>query len=328
VEDSVGRSLVDFLHPDDRARARAALEQVQSGSRGESHTELRIRSRDGQIRWIEAAVRPARGSGEAIAGLSGSLDDISTRKIAELTLKNLNQELEARVRLRTAELENSNRELEAFSYSVSHDLRAPLRAIDGFAHIIEEDYVERIDPAGRAYLARIRTATHRMAALIDDLIELARLTRQPLRREYVDMSELIAQIVDELRTESPELEVDMQITQGLAANADRALLRVVLENLLRNAWKFTAQAPRPQVSVTAERVDSKLTYCVADNGVGFDMAFANKLFRPFHRLHGSAEFAGSGIGLATVQRIIQRHGGTVWAESQPGQGARFFFTLG
>lgn len=328
VEDSVGRSLVDFLHPDDRPRARTALEQVLSGSRGDSHTELRIRTRDGQIRWIEAAVRPARGGISGPAGLSGSLDDISTRKIAELTLKNLNQELEARVRLRTAELENSNRELEAFSYSVSHDLRAPLRAIDGFAHIIEEDYAERIDPAGRAYLARVRTATHRMAALIDDLIELARLTRQPLRREYVDMSELVAQIVDELRSEAPEREVDLQITQGLAANADRALLRVVLENLLRNAWKFTANAPRPQVSVTAERVDGKLTYCIGDNGVGFDMAFANKLFRPFHRLHGSSEFAGSGIGLATVQRIIQRHGGAVWAESTPGEGARFFFTLG
>jgi PAS domain S-box-containing protein len=323
VADSLGRGLVDFLHPDDRARARATLEQVLARTRADSHTELRIRTRDGQIRWIEAAVRQAQGG----SGLSGSLDDISTRKIAELTLKNLNQELEARVRLRTAELENSNRELEAFSYSVSHDLRAPLRAIDGFAHIIEEDYVEHIDPAGRAYLARIRTATHRMAALIDDLIELARLTRQPLRREYVDMSELVGQIVDELRAESPEREVDLQITQGLAANVDRALLRVVLENLLRNAWKFTATTPRPQVSVTAERVDGKLIYCVGDNGVGFDMAFANKLFRPFHRLHGSAEFSGSGIGLATVQRIIQRHGGSVWTEAKPGEGARFFFTL-
>lgn len=324
VADSLGRSLVDFLHPDDRAKARSTLTKVLSGSLEDCHIELRLRTRDGQIRWIEAAVRKAQGA----QGLSGSLDDISTRKIAELTLKNLNQELEARVRMRTAELENSNRELEAFSYSVSHDLRAPLRAIDGFAHIIEEDYAQHIDPAGRAYLARIRTATHRMAALIDDLIELARLTRQPLRREYVDISDLVAQIVDELRAEAPEREVDMQITQGLTANADRALLRVVLENLLRNAWKFTANAPRPQVSVTAERVDNKLTYCVGDNGVGFDMAFANKLFRPFHRLHGSSEFAGSGIGLATVQRIIQRHGGAVWTEAKPGEGARFFFTLG
>jgi PAS domain S-box-containing protein len=323
VDTSLGRSPVDFLHPDDRPRARGILEEVLAGTKADSHLELRIRTRDGQIRWIEAAVRQAQGG-----GLSGSLDDISTRKIAELTLKNLNQELEARVHLRTAELENSNRELEAFSYSVSHDLRAPLRAIDGFAHIIEEDYAESIDPAGRAYLVRIRTATHRMAALIDDLIELARLTRQPLRREYLDISELVGQVGDELRAESPQREVDLQITQGLAANADRALVRVVLENLLRNAWKFTARAPRPEVSVTAERVDGKLTYCVADNGVGFDMAFANKLFRPFHRLHGASEFAGSGIGLATVQRIIHRHGGVVWAESAPGEGARFFFTLG
>lgn len=328
VEDSLGRSLVEFLHPDDRARARSTLEQVLAGTRPDCHAELRIRTRDGQIRWIESAMRQAVTSEGQADGIFGSLDDISSRKIAELTLRNLNQELEARVRLRTAELENSNRELEAFSYSVSHDLRAPLRAIDGFAHIIEEDYANHIDPAGRAYLVRIRTATHRMADLIDDLIELARLTRQPLRREHVDVSELAGQIVDELRAENPERAVDFRITQGLAANADRALLRVVFENLLRNAWKFTARAARAEVSVTGERVEGKLVYCVADNGVGFDMAFANKLFRPFHRLHGSAEFSGSGIGLATVERVIQRHGGRVWAESSPDSGARFYFTLG
>ncbi|MBL8448059.1 MAG: PAS domain S-box protein [Zoogloeaceae bacterium] len=328
VEDSLGRSLVDFLHPDDRARARNTLEQVLAGTRPDCHAELRIRTRDGQIRWIESAMRRAVTAEGDGSGIFGSLDDISSRKIAELTLRNLNQELEARVRLRTAELENSNRELEAFSYSVSHDLRAPLRAIDGFAHIIEEDYADHIDPAGRAYLVRIRTATHRMAALIDDLIELARLTRQALRREHVDVSELAGQIVDELRAENPERVVDFQITQGLTANADRALIRVVFENLLRNAWKFTARVPRAEVSVTGERVDGKLVYCVSDNGVGFDMAFANKLFRPFHRLHGSAEFSGSGIGLATVERVIQRHGGRVWAESKPNAGARFYFTLG
>ncbi|MDY0012600.1 MAG: PAS domain S-box protein [Rhodocyclaceae bacterium] len=327
-EDSLGRSLVEFLHPDDRARARAKLQEVLGGGKPAAHCELRLRTRDGQIRWIEGAFRLMTGAGGERAGLTGSLDDISSRKIAELTLRNLNQELEARVRLRTAELENSNRELEAFSYSVSHDLRAPLRAIDGFAHIIEEDYAERLDPAGRAYLVRIRTASHRMAALIDDLIELARLTRQPLRREYVDVTEMAEQIVDELRAENPDRMVDLHLTQGLSAHADRPLLRVVLENLLRNAWKFTIKTPHPQVTVSAERINDKLTYCVADNGVGFDMAFADKLFRPFHRLHGSGDFSGSGIGLATVQRVIQRHGGHVWAEARPNEGARFYFTLG
>jgi PAS domain S-box-containing protein len=323
VADSLGRNLVDFLHADDRTRARAGLDEVLTGTRADTHAELRIRTRDGQIRWIEAAVRRGHGN-----GISGSLDDISSRKIAELTLRNLNQELEARVQLRTAELENSNRELEAFSYSVSHDLRAPLRAIDGFAHIIEEDYGQFIGPAGQAYLTRIRKATHRMALLIDDLIELARLTRQPLHRQQVDVSELVTQILDELRAEAPERQVELRLTPGLTADADRALLRAVFDNLLRNAWKFTARAAHPQISVSAEERDGKTAYCVADNGVGFDMAFANKLFRPFHRLHDPAEFAGTGIGLATVERIIQRHGGSVWAESAPGEGAAFFFTLG
>ena len=322
VEDSLGRNLVDFVHPDDRARARAGIGDLLAGARAEYGAELRIRTLDGQIRWIEAAMRPGHG------GISGSLDDVSSRKIAELTLRNLNQELEARVQLRTAELENSNRELEAFSYSVSHDLRAPLRAIDGFAHILEEDYGESIGSAGQTYLARIRKATHRMAELIDDLIELARLTRQPLHRQSVDVSEMVAHIVDELRAEAPQREVELHVTPDLTADADRALLGAVLENLLRNAWKFTARADHARISVSADEVDGKLTYCVADNGVGFDMAFANKLFRPFHRLHDPAEFAGTGIGLATVDRIIQRHGGSVWAESTPGQGARFFFTLG
>lgn len=328
-EDSLGRALVEFLHPDDRARTRAKFQEVLGGSKPViSHCELRLRTRDGQVRWIEGAFQQMIEAPGERPGLTGSLDDISSRKIAELTLRNLNQELETRVRLRTTELENSNRELEAFSYSVSHDLRAPLRAIDGFAHIIEEDYAERLDPAGRAYLARIRTASHRMAALIDDLIELARLTRQPLRREYVDVSEMVEQIVEELRAENPQQEVALHLTQGLSAHADRPLLRVVLENLLRNAWKFTVKAPHPQVTISAERVDDKLVYCVADNGVGFDMAFADKLFRPFHRLHGSGEFSGSGIGLATVQRVIQRHGGRTWAEASPNSGAQFYFTLG
>jgi len=232
------------------------------------------------------------------------------------------------VQLRTAELENSNRELEAFSYSVSHDLRAPLRAIDGFAHIIEEDYGQTIGPTGQAYLTRIRKATHRMAELIDNLIELARLTRQTPHRQQVDVSELVTQIVDELRAEMPERQMALRLEPGLTADADRALLRALLENLLRNAWKFTARTEHPTVSVTAKEVDDKQVYCIADNGVGFDMAFANKLFRPFHRLHDQTEFAGTGIGLATVDRIIQRHGGSVWAESEVGKGARFYFTLG
>ena len=260
-------------------------------------------------------------------GSSGTLDDITVRKEAEQTQRNLNRELEARVRVRTAELEASNRELEAFSYSVSHDLRAPLRAIDGFAQIVAEDYAPRLDEIGREYLQRIRVATQRMARLIDDLIDLARLTRQSMRRETVNLSQLVEQILGELHQEEPDRQVETSVEPGLTAAADRALIRVALDNLLRNAWKFTSRRELARIRFHAEMRDRQIVYCVSDNGAGFDMSFASKLFLPFHRLHGISEFDGTGIGLATVQRVIQRHEGKVWAESTPDEGASFFFTL-
>ncbi|THF67594.1 PAS domain S-box protein [Pseudothauera nasutitermitis] len=325
VADSLGHELPEFLHPDDMGLARELLRQVARGERTECHCELRLRTHGGEIRWIEAAGRVVH-DGEAL-GLAGTLDDISTRKVAELTLKNLNQELETRVRIRTAELEASNRELEAFSYSVSHDLRAPLRAIDGFAQILEEELADKLEPSSRAHLNRIRNATQRMSQLIDDLIGLASLTRQPLKRESVDLSELATQIIDELRAEEPQRQVEIRIVPRLQVQADRNLMRIVLENLLRNAWKFSAHEPHACIGLSAERDRERRIFCVSDNGAGFDMAFAANLFRPFHRLHSNSEFAGTGIGLATVQRIIQRHGGLIWAQARPREGARFYFTL-
>lgn len=327
VADSLGQDLCAFLHPDDVPLARTRLGEVAAGRSPSCQCELRLRTHDGEVRWIEATVR-AVGEGDSVPpGLAGTLDDISVRKVAELTLLNINQELENRVRVRTAELENSNRELEAFSYSVSHDLRAPLRAIDGFTRILEEELDDRLDPSSRAHLARIRKATDRMSQLIDDLIGLARLTRQPLNRETVGLSEIAAQVVDELRSEEPERQVEVQITQRMLVNADRNLMRIVLENLLRNAWKFSAREPVARIVFRAERERDRRVFCISDNGAGFDIAFAANLFRPFHRLHSAEEFAGTGIGLATVQRIIARHGGVVWAQSRPGNGAQFYFTL-
>lgn len=328
IPDSLGTPLVDFLHPDDRSKFQRRVVHLMTTPNSHFEAELRLRTAGGEIRWIEATARPVIAADGEVAGISGSLDDISTRKIAELTLKNINHELENRVQLRTAELEASNRELEAFSYSVSHDLRAPLRAIDGFAHVLEEDYGSALDDLARQYLQRIRAASHRMANLIDDLLELARLTRQTLRKESVDLSEMAAQIVDELRAESPDRRTDLEVTAGLVVQADRVLIRVVMENLLRNAWKFSAEREIAKLRFFAERSNDQLAYCVADNGTGFDMNHAGKLFQPFQRLHRHSQYEGSGIGLATVQRIIQRHGGTVWAESAPGEGARFYFTLG
>lgn len=328
VEKSLGRPLGEFLHPDDRPTIETDFKRVTAGVLGEFSCQLRLRTRKGEIRWIEAAVRPMPGSNGHHRGLAGTLDDISARKVAELTLRNVNQELEARVRLRTAELEASNRELEAFSYSVSHDLRAPLRAIDGFTRILEEDLGERLDTALAEHLDRIRRATQRMAHLIDALIELARLTRQPLHKEQVDLSELALQIVDELRSEEPDRDVEIEITRDIVVNADRVLARVLLENLLRNAWKFSSERTPARIQFAVDLKNDRRVFCIQDNGAGFDMAFASNLFRPFSRLHSNAEFSGTGIGLATVQRIIQRHGGTIWAEAEAGQGARFCFTFG
>jgi PAS domain S-box-containing protein len=327
VEESLGKELVSYLHPDDRAAAREQMVEVASGLRSECHCELRLRTRQGEVRWIEATGRAISTGADSRPALTGTLDDISGRKVAELTLKNINQELEARVKARTAELEASNRELEAFSYSVSHDLRAPLRAIDGFAQILEEELAERAEPSVHAHLGRIRKGTQRMSQLIDDLIGLARLTRQPLNRETVDLSEMAAQIIDELRAEEPQRKVEVAITQRLIVNADRNLMRVVLENLLRNAWKFTAGRDPARINFQIGHARGLRVFCISDNGAGFDMAFASNLFRPFHRLHGSGEYEGTGIGLATVQRIIQRHGGVVWAQARPNEGARFFFTV-
>ncbi|MCB1956511.1 MAG: PAS domain S-box protein [Rhodocyclaceae bacterium] len=328
IAESLGAPLSEFFHPDDRNKFQRRVAHLLSSPGSHFEAELRLRTAGGEIRWIEATTRPIPATDGSVIGINGSLDDISTRKIAELTLKNINHELENRVQLRTAELEASNRELEAFSYSVSHDLRAPLRAIDGFAHVLEEDYRDRLDQLALQYLQRIRAASHRMANLIDDLLELARLTRQTLRKESVDLSDMAAQIVDDLRAECPERRTDLEVTAGLIVQADRVLIRVVMENLLRNAWKFSAERETAKLRFFAERRDEVLAYCVADNGTGFDMNHAGKLFQPFQRLHRHSQYEGSGIGLATVQRIIQRHGGRVWAESAPGEGARFYFTLG
>ena len=328
LADSLGHELTDFLHPDDHILARTRLQAVIHGTQAECQCELRLLTRSGEVRWVEAVGRRVADDLDEQPGLAGTLDDISARKVAELTLRNINQELEARVRLRTAELEASNRELEAFSYSVSHDLRAPLRAIDGFAQILQEELDERLDDDARNHLGRIRAATQRMSQLIDDLNELARLTRHPLKRETVDLSAMARQIIDELRAEEPQRTVEVDIAPRLTVNADRNLMHVVLDNLLRNAWKFTARREHAHIQVQAEREGEQRVFCVSDDGAGFDMAFAGNLFRPFHRLHPGNEFPGTGIGLATVQRIVQRHGGLIWAHGRPGEGARFYFTLG
>ena len=222
------------------------------------------------------------------------------------------------------ELEGTNRELEAFSYSVSHDLRAPLRTIDGFSQILSEDYSERLDDEGLDYLARVRTASRHMAELIDDLLDLSRVGRRPLTRERVDLSALVAGIAEDLKTAEPDRDVGFEIEDGVVARCDVGLLKVALENLIGNAWKFTSRESRATIRFGA----SGGAFFVSDDGAGFDAAYKDKLFGAFQRLHGPEEFEGTGIGLATVARIVHRHGGEVWAEGAVGEGATFYFTLG
>lgn len=244
-------------------------------------------------------------------------------KQAERKIQTLNDDLQHRA----LELEAANKELEAFSYSVSHDLRAPLRGIDGFSQALLEDYSEKLDTQGKDYLQRVRAATQHMAQLIDDMLNLSRVTRSEMRRETVDLSAIARTIAMELQKTEPQRQVEFVVAEGLTASGDARLLRVVLENLLRNAWKFTGKRPRAKIEFGVIQNNGSSGYFVRDDGAGFDMTYANKLFGAFQRLHAVTDFKGTGIGLATVQRIIHRHGGRVWAEAKVEQGATFHFTL-
>ena len=256
--------------------------------------------------------------------------DLERNKVAEKSreLENLNAELDQRVQERTAELAATNAELEAFSYSVSHDLRAPLRSIDGFSAALVEDYGETIDAEGKNYLNRIRSNSQTMADLIDGLLTLSRLTRTEMRRETVNLSDNAADIMLQMRERDPQRQVKVDIAPNLITQGDGRLLRNVLENLLGNSWKFTAKTENAHIEFGSLLQEGQTVYFVRDNGAGFDMTYANKLFGAFQRLHGAKEYEGTGIGLATVQRIVRRHGGRIWAEGQVGVGATFFFTLG
>ncbi len=228
---------------------------------------------------------------------------------------------------RTAQLEAANKELEAFSYSVSHDLRAPLRSIDGFSQVLLEEYQEKLDDKGKGYLERVCKATQKMGLLIDDMLKLSRINQAEYKRESIDLSGMMRAIAEANQQNNPDRAVDVIIQEGIVIQGDPHLIQIALVNLLDNAWKFIANARHPRVEFGKTIQEGKTIYYLRDNGAGFDMAYVRKLFGAFQRLHTEKEFAGTGIGLATVQRIINRHGGQVWAEGEVGKGATFYFTL-
>jgi PAS domain S-box-containing protein len=249
--------------------------------------------------------------------------DITELKRAEREVRRLNDDLEQR----QVALEAANKELEAFGYSVAHDLHAPLRSIDGFSQALLEDYPDKLDAAGRHYLQRVRDSAQEMGRMIDALLMLSRVTRSELHRDRVDLTALARSVLARLQKNEPERQVELAISDGLVANGDARLLGVVLQNLLGNAWKFTSKCPTAHIEFGARQQDGRPVFFVRDNGAGFDMTYAHKLFGVFQRLHSEAEFEGTGIGLATVQRIIQRHAGRVWAEGEMGRGATVYFTV-
>ena len=277
--------------------------------------------RDGTEFPVEISLSPLETEEGVL--VSSAIRDITERKRVEAGIRQLNADLARR----SAELETTNKELEAFTYSVSHDLRAPLRAIDGFSQVIEEDYGEELDAEGLSHLRRVRLATQRMGELIDDLLGLSRLTRQEIYLETVDLSALAGSVAQSLLQNEPHRHVDFAVAEGARTQGDRSLLEVVLQNLLANAWKFTSRQPNARIEFGIHEKDGKPVFFVRDNGAGFDMAYAGKLFGAFQRLHTQDEFQGHGIGLAIVHRVIRRHGGRIWAEGEVGKGATFSFTL-
>jgi len=299
------------------------LARIRRGEHVEYHETVR-RTKDGRMVDVWLSVSPVRDADGRIAGAAAISRDITERKRAEAELLRVSAELERRVR----ELAAANRELEAFSYSASHDLRTPLRAMDGFSRALLEDYGAELDDDGRRMLGRVRAGSQRMGRLIDEMLELSRITRQELRHTPVDLSASVREILGELEAADPEREVEWVVEDGLVVEGDPEMLRGALTNLLDNAWKFTEGSGSPRIEFDVERVDGGRSFVVRDNGAGFDMAYAEKLFRPFERLHREDEYTGTGIGLATVQRIVRRHAGEIWAEGEVGRGAAFHFSLG
>ena len=326
AEEAVGQSILVRIPPHRVEEIAGMLERRRRGESIDNYETERL-AKGGKLIPVAITISPIRDSLGRLIGASSIARDITERKQAEREILRLNEDLEQRVADRTAQLQAANKELEAFSYSVSHDLRAPLRHIDGFSQALLEDYTNKLDDVGKNYLQEVRNASQEMAQLIDDVLQLARVTRSEMRREVVNLSETAGAVVAELERTEPKRKVKVEIEEGLATHGDKRLLKIILTNLLGNAWKFTSKRAQAQIAFGREQKNGESSYFIRDNGAGFDMAYVGKLFGAFQRLHTAGEFEGTGIGLATVQRIVYRHGGRVWAEGAVDKGATFYFTL-
>ncbi len=331
--EAIGKPMTLIFPPELVKDEAEILPRIALGESVKHYETVHVR-KDGRRVDVSVTVSPIRNHAGKIVGASKIARDIGERKRVEESLRKsqeqlltLNTELEARVARRTAELEAANKELEAFSYSVSHDLRAPLRAINGFAGIVLEEYAPQLPEEARRYLDRVCNGGKRMGELIDDLLAFARLSRQPLNRHQVDTRRLVQEVLAELNPPGNHREIETLVGELPVCQGDPALLKQVWANLLSNALKYTRGRKPALVEIGCERTNGSAAFFVRDNGVGFDMQYANKLFGVFQRLHRADEFEGTGVGLAIVQRIIHRHGGRVWAAAEPNRGATFYFTL-
>lgn len=318
--------LTSYLHPEYRHLAYQIFGDSQP-DQSEREFECKLLAADGRSVWVSMLASVLQGKGGE-RYLQGYFIDVTSRKKVEEELIHYRSHLEDLVQARTAELASANNELQAFSYSVSHDLRAPLRTVDGFGQALVEDYADKLDDQGRDYINRMRRATQRMGELIDTLLNLARLARSEMHCEILSLSLLVQTILEELRLNEPERNVRVIVAPDVFVHADGKLLRSAVYNLISNAWKFTAKTENPCIEFGVKDSGGNPVYFIRDNGAGFDMSLSGKLFGAFQRLHTVHEFEGIGVGLATAQRIVHRHRGEIWAEAEPGKGATFFFTLG
>jgi PAS domain S-box-containing protein len=322
-------SFQDITPPDDLEHDLGYVQKLLDGTSKTYSIEKRYIRKDRSIVWTNLTIALVRSIEQNPDYFVSVVEDISARKAAESEVQRLHAELEQRVATRTAELQTANAELESFAYSVSHDLRSPLRALDGLSQAVLEDYGHRLDDQGRQYLERIRAASQRMGRLIDDILKLSRVTRSEFKTANADLSRMAGDIMEYLQSAEPQRSVEVLIQPGLTAQGDVRLLRVVMQNLLDNAWKFTSKQASARIEFLQIAIQGDETaFMVRDNGAGFDMEYAGKLFGAFQRLHSHNEYPGTGVGLATVARIVRRHRGKIWAESSEGHGASFNFTLG